>query len=294
MKKIIAVLTIFIFVLVGCTSTEKTAGTIGFSVSTLSNPFFNTMIEGAKAEAEKAGYKIVVVDSRDDAAKQLTDIEDLIAQNVDIVIVNPVDSKAISSSITKLNEKNIPVITVDRDAESGEVVSHIASDNQLGGKIAGEYAKELLPAGGNVVILEGVPGASATIERGQGFEQEIASSLTTIEKQTANFERAAGLKKMEDIISSKGQSINLLFAHNDEMALGAVEALRAASMNDVMVIGFDATDDGIAAVKSGTMKATVQQQPLLMGQMSVATAISILKGQTVEKNIPVEVKLLKE
>ncbi|MGL4590112.1 MAG: substrate-binding domain-containing protein [Mycoplasmatales bacterium] len=293
MKKILSILVVAVFILAGCAGNSDQK-TIGFSVSTMSNPFFNTMVEGAKTEAEKLGYKLVVVDAQDDSAKQLTDIEDLIAQNVDVVVVNPVDSKAVSSSVKSLNEKNIPVITVDRAAETGEIVSHIASDNKLGGKIAGDYAKELLPNGGDIVILEGIPGASATIERGSGFEDAVKGSLNVIEKQTANFDRAEGLKKMEDIISSKGKNIKLVFAHNDEMALGAVEALRAAGMTDVPVIGFDATDDAKAAIKEGTMKATIEQQPSLMGSIAVGTAGKVINGETTEANIPVEVKLVNE
>ncbi len=293
MKKLMVVVMVMVLVLTGCGA--KTNGDeikVGFSISTLSNPFFTTMADASKEKAKELGVDLTIVDAQDDSAKQMTDLEDLTVQGVDVVIVNPVDSDAIVSSIETLNEKQIPVITVDRMANGGEITSHIASDNVLGGKLAGEYAEELLGGKGNVVILEGVPGASATIERGEGFEEEISKSLNVLDKKVANFDRVEALSVMEDLISAYGKDIQLVFAHNDEMALGAQEALRSAGMDDVYVIGFDATDDAKESIKEGQMDATIEQQPSLMGTTAIETSVKVAKGEEVEKVIPVDVTLV--
>ncbi|MFV0247128.1 MAG: D-ribose ABC transporter substrate-binding protein [Mycoplasmatales bacterium] len=290
MKKLFSLLVVSILVLTGCGGNSDKVN-IGFSISTLDNPFFTTMSDAAKDKAKELDVDVNVVDAQNDSAKQMTDIEDLVTQGADVVIINPVDSDSIGTSVQTLNEKDIPVITVDRAASSGEVVSHIASDNTLGGKIAGEYALELLNNTGDIAILEGVPGASATIERGTGFEDAVKGKLNIVEKQTANFDRAEALKVTEDIVNAN-PSIKLIFAHNDEMALGAQEALRGLNREDIIVLGFDATDDAIASIKDGGMEATVEQQPALMGEMAIETAHKVANGEEVEASIPEEVKLV--
>lgn len=267
------------------------SGAVGFSVSTLNNPFFVSLSEGAKAEAEKQGVKLVVVDAGDDAAKQTNDIEDLISRNVSVLIVNPVDSDAVAPAVQNAVSKGIKVISVDRVVNGVEVDCQIASDNAAGAKMATEYLIELIGEKAKVAELEGVPGASATIDRGAGFHEAADKALDVVASQTANFNRAEGMTVMENILQSSGD-IKGVFAHNDEMALGAIEAI-AASGKDIKVIGFDATDDAVAAVKAGRMAATVAQKPDLMGVTAVQTAIKLMNGDTVEKSLPVEVELIK-
>lgn len=267
------------------------SGAVGFSVSTLNNPFFVSLSEGAKAEAEKQGVKLVVVDAGDDAAKQTNDIEDLISRNVSVLIVNPVDSDAVAPAVQNAVSKGIKVISVDRVVNGVEVDCQIASDNAAGAKMATEYLIELIGEKAKVAELEGVPGASATIDRGAGFHEVADKALDVVASQTANFNRAEGMTVMENILQSSGD-IKGVFAHNDEMALGAIEAI-AASGKDIKVIGFDATDDAVAAVKAGRMAATVAQKPDLMGVTAVQTAIKLMNGDTVEKSLPVEVELIK-
>lgn len=266
--------------------------TIGFSVSTLNNPFFVTLTDGAKAAAEEQGIQLSVVDAGDDSAKQISDIEDLISKNIKVLIVNPVDSDAIGSAVESAMEKGIKVIAVDRAVNGVDVECQIASDNVAGARMAAEYLKELVGDGAKVAELEGVPGASATIDRGQGFHEVADRDLKVVSSQTANFNRAEGLTVMENILQADGD-IKGVFAHNDEMALGAVEAI-ASTGKDIVVVGFDATDDAIKAVEDGTMAATVAQQPELMGKTAVETAVKIIAGESVENTIPVEVTLIKK
>lgn len=268
--------------------------TIGFSVSTLNNPFFVTLADGTEAAAEEAGYKVITSDAQDDPSKQLNDIDDLLQQDIDILIINPVDSDAVVSAVESANNTNIPVITVDRSSEGGEVVAHIASDNTAGGEMAGEFIEEQLGGEGSIVELEGIPGASATRERGAGFHNIVdeIEGLEVIAKQTANFDRTEGLSVMENIIQG-AEKVDAVFAHNDEMALGALEALEAENMlDDVIVVGFDATDDAVAAVEEGRMNATVAQLPELLGEKSVEIAGRVINGETVEEFIPVELELV--
>lgn len=264
---------------------------IGFSVSTLNNPFFVTLTEGAKKAASEKNVELVIVDAGDDAAKQTSDIEDLVSRNVGVLIVNPVDSDAVAPAVKSAMSKGIKVIAVDRGVNGVDVDCQIASDNVAGARMATEYLMELVGEGAKVAELQGVPGASAAIDRGEGFHQVADKSLQVAASQTANFNRAEGMTVMENILQSDG-TIKGVFAHNDEMALGAVEAV-AASGKDIKIVGFDATDDAQKAVKDGKMAATVAQKPDKMGETAIETAVKIMAGETVEKSIPVEVELIK-
>ena len=264
---------------------------IGFSVSTLNNPFFVTLTEGARKAATENNVELVVVDAGDDAAKQTSDIEDLVSRNVGVLIVNPVDSDAVAPAVKSAMSQGIKVIAVDRGVNGVDVDCQIASDNVAGARMATESLMELVGEGAKVAELQGVPGASATIDRGAGFHQVADQSLQVAASQTANFNRAEGMTVMENILQSDG-TIKGVFAHNDEMALGAVEAV-AASGKDIKIVGFDATDDAQKAVKDGKMAATVAQKPDKMGETAIGTAVKIMAGETVEKSIPVEVELIK-
>ena len=264
---------------------------IGFSVSTLNNPFFVTLTEGAKKAASEKNVELVVVDAGDDAAKQTSDIEDLVSRNVGVLIVNPVDSDAVAPAVKSAMSQGIKVIAVDRGVNGVDVDCQIASDNVAGARMATEYLMELVGEGAKVAELQGVPGASATIDRGEGFHQVADKSLQVAASQTANFNRAEGMTVMENILQSDG-AIKGVFAHNDEMALGAVEAV-AASGKDIKIVGFDATDDAQKAVKDGKMAATGAQKPDKMGETAIETAVKIMAGETVDKSIPVEVELIK-
>ncbi|BDG45174.1 ribose ABC transporter substrate-binding protein RbsB [Saccharococcus caldoxylosilyticus] len=309
MKKLASMLLAFLLVvgvLAGCSLDNGATGDkkeeakkdgnmkIGLSISTLNNPFFVTLKEGAEKAAKEEGVELIVVDAQNDSAKQINDIEDLIQQDVDLILVNPTDSSAVTSAIESANSANIPVITVDRSADGGKVVTHIASDNVAGGKMAGEFILEQLKNGGNIVELEGIPGSSAARERGEGFHQVIdkASNVKVVAKQAADFDRAKGLSVMENILQSH-KDIQAVFAHNDEMALGALEALEARGMKDVIVVGFDATEDAVKAVKEGKMAATVAQKPELIGENAVKTALKVLNGEKVDKFIPIPLELVK-
>ncbi|MEK4406417.1 ribose ABC transporter substrate-binding protein RbsB [Sporosarcina sp. FSL K6-6792] len=305
MKKVkLALIMAIMLVLAACSTEapgakkdEETKGgegsyKIGFSISTLNNPFFVTLSEGAKEQAKEMDATLTVIDAQDDAAKQASDVEDLIQQGVDLILINPTDSSAVVAAVESANNAGIPVITVDRSSEGGDVVSHIASDNKAGGELAGQFLAELVGDGAKVVELEGIAGSSAARDRGMGFNEIVKGKLDIVAKQTANFNRAEGLTVMENIMQAN-PDIKGVFAHNDEMALGALEAIEAAG-KDVKVVGFDATDDAVKSVEAGKLAGTVAQKPDLIGKKAVEAAVLSLKGETVEASIPVELELIKK
>lgn len=302
MKKITGILLALcmVFVLPGCNAitidgegqARENAGngSIGLSVSTLNNPFFVSLADGAKAAAKEKGVSLAVADAGDDSAKQQNDIEDLISRNVSVLIVNPVDSDAVAPAVQNAISKGVKVISVDRVVNGVDVDCQIASDNVAGARMATEYLASQIGEGAKIAELQGVPGASATIDRGAGFHEAADKTLNVVTSQSANFDRAEGMSVMENILQSDG-SIKGVFAHNDEMALGALQAI-AATAKDIKVVGFDATDDAVNEVKAGRMLATVAQKPELMGETAVLTSIRLIAGEEVEKSLPVEVELV--
>lgn len=312
MKKIIkrlSFLLLAVFVLAACSiegedkgkteekSTETSVETkeggykIGVSLSTLNNPFFVSIREGIEEKAKEEGAEVVISDAQNDSSVQSNQIEDLITQKVDLIIINPVDSTAISSSVQKANEANIPVICVDRGSEDGEILSLVASNNVEGGKMAGEFILEKVGENAEVIQLEGIPGASSTRERGQGFEEATKDKINLVASQPANFDRAEGLTVMENLLQAQ-PDVKAVFCQNDEMALGASEAIKASG-KDIVIVGFDGNDDAVEAVKNGDLAATVAQQPKEMGKLAMENAINHLKGETIDEQIDSPLELVK-
>lgn len=276
----------------GCSKDNKPK--IGMVVSTLNNPFFVNMKEGAEKEAEKLGYDLVVLDSQNDPAKERANVEDLIQLGVVALLINPTDSDAVVKTVEVANKSNIPVITLDRQANGGKITSHIASDNVKGGEMAAEYVLDKFkdekgPI--NVVEIQGIPGASATRDRGEGFHNVMDKNdkFNFVSIQAADFDRQKGLQVMENIIQAN-PNIQVVFAHNDEMALGAVKAIKASGIN-AMVIGFDGNDDAKDSIDASEMTATIAQQPDLIGALGVDLANKIYHGESVEDHIAADLKV---
>ena len=295
MKKLVALVIVMSFMLVAGFAGTAEAYDIGLAISTLDNPFFVDLADGAEEAAEELGVTLTVVDAGDDAATQMSSVEDLVIQGMDLIAINPVDGDAIVPAIEEADMMGIPVITVDRSAET-EVAVHIASDNVEGGRMAARYMAELLNNEGRVIELEGIPGTSAARERGEGFN-EIMDEIEGIEiiaRQPANFSRSEGMSVMEDLLEAH-ENIDAVFAHNDEMALGAIEAIDAAGLTDeIKVVGFDAIGDALTAIEEGTLAATIAQQPKVMGRLAVEMAVQLLDGEEVEAFIPVPLELITE
>lgn len=266
---------------------------VGLSLSTLDNPFFVTLRDGAQEAVDEAGARLDVADARDDAQTQANDIQDFVTQQVDAIIVNAVDSEAVVTSIEAANEADIAVITVDREAEGGDIAAHIASDNEQGGEMAGDYLFEQMGEGAKVAQLEGIAGTVPARDRGAGFEAAAEDAgADLVASQTANFDREEGFTVAQNIFQAN-PDLEGLFAQNDEMALGAVEAAReAGNLKDVAIVGFDAIEDALNAIEKGDMAATVAQQPDLLGKLSAESAAQIIDGESVEEEQLIEVKLV--
>ena len=240
-------------------SPGKNLGTIALSVSTLNNPFFVSLGEGAKAKAEELDLDFLVLDS--DASVPITN---------------------------EAMKKGIKVVSVDSVINGAKVDAQISSDNVEGGKIAAQYILDKVGKGAKVVEIEGIPGNSTTIQHGEGFHKIADENLNVVAKQTANFNHSEGLSVMENILQAN-PDIKAVFAHNDEMALGAIEAI---GDKDILVVGFDAIEDVVQAIKDGKMDATIEQKPSLLGEKAVYVASSLLVGHEFQQPIKVEVELI--
>lgn len=278
--------------LTGAGTAAQAAEKLALVVSTLNNPFFVSLKDGAEAQAKKMGFDLIVVDSQNDPAKELSNVEDVVNKGVKALLINPTDSDAVKAAVRTANRADVPVITLDRSANGGKVATHIASDNVAGGKMAGEDIIKLLGGKGKVAELQGVPGTSAARDRGKGFHEAIAADkgIELVASQPADFDRTKGLNVMENILQAH-PDIQAVFAQNDEMALGALKAIEGSGKK-IYIVGFDGTDDGIKAVKAGTMAATVAQQPDQIGALGVEAAAKILKGEKVPAFTSVPLKLI--
>ena len=276
----------------GCSGTGASGGsgiTIGLAVSTLNNPFFVELQQGAQEMADQLGAKLTVVDAQNDATNQVNQVQTLVTQGIKVIILNPVDSKQSAPAAKAAEMANIPLISVDR-AVDGKVAAEVASNNVSGGSLA---AIELGRAtSGDVAHLKGISGASASRDRGQGFEQGLNSgNIKVVATAVADFDRAKALNETTNLMQGH-PNLKGIFAENDEMALGAIKALGARAGKDVMVVGFDGTPDGLKAIQDGTLVATIAQQPKLLGSKAVEQAVKATKGEPVQEVVDVEVKVI--
>lgn len=268
--------------------------TVGFSVSTLANPFFVSMKDAGEKRARELGIEMITLDAQDSPEKQISQVEDLIARKVDVLIVNPVDSNAITLGVVAANRAGIPVITVTRPSNGGSVAQHLDIDNAYAGKLVGEELAKVLGGKGKVAILEGIPGAPSSNQRQAGFVDTVKAypGIKIVSSLTANYSREEGARVMEDVLQANPE-LDAVYAHNDEMALGAVRALVAARrISKVKVFGVDAVDDAIEAIRRGEMSATVKQQPELQMAKAVESAVKIMKGQKVEPTVIIPLVLV--
>lgn len=275
----------------GC---DRGGGTdLGLALSTMNNPFFVGIKEGAQAEAKARGLKINITDAQNDPAQQINQMETFTSQNVKAAVINPVDSDAAVPAVGVANRAKVPVISIDRGVNGGRVGSTIASDNVAGGRLAARTLAESLGGKGKVAFLEGQPGTSAARERGKGFEEGIRAypGIEVVARQPADFDRTKGMDVMANMLQAH-RDVTGVFAANDEMALGAAKALGSAAGKGVKIVAFDGTPDGIAAVRAGTLTATVAQQPKLLGRQAVDWAVRASKGEKLPARVKVPVVLV--
>ena len=263
---------------------------ITFALSTQANSFMVKMREGAQKKADELGLTINFQDASDDSATQANQLANAAATGAGAVIVNPTDSDAMAPAVKQLTDAKIPVVAVDRAVNNAEVSSYIASDNVGGGKQAAKALSEAIHGEGEILVLQGKTGSSASRERGQGFDEGLKDSpnIKVVAKQTAEFERVKGLDVTTNLLQAH-PNVKAIFAENDEMALGAIEALGDKAGKDVIVVGFDGVEDALKAIKEGTMYASIAQQPADMAAQAVVEASKLLKGEAATKEMQVDV-----
>ncbi|HEX6058084.1 MAG TPA: sugar ABC transporter substrate-binding protein [Gemmatimonadaceae bacterium] len=289
--------------LAACNRGGSEGPTVALVVKTLNNPFFVDMERGAREVADSLGFELVVQapEREIDPERQMQIIENLIQRRVDLLAIVPNGSREIVPVVVEANEAGIPVVVVDTRLDAatlaragGRIVTFIGSDNVDGGRLAGRHVTERLGGAGRVAIIEGIPGHETGDSRLRGFRESIDAhpGITIVASQTANWERDQAFNVAQNILQAH-PDLQAIFAANDIMALGAVEAVGAAGRTgDVLVVGFDAQDDAIAAMREGRMAASIAQHPHEMGRRAMLTAKRVLDGESVPAEQPVAIRLV--
>ncbi|HPY93852.1 MAG TPA: substrate-binding domain-containing protein [Clostridia bacterium] len=293
MKKLLA-LALALLLALGMVPALGEEYTIGVLLSDTSNTFFVTMQQAIEKKAAELGVKTIVLNGANDSAKDVTNMENLLSAGVNIVLYNPVDSDAAAAVAQMAIDKGVQIISLDRGVNGAEVVSHIASDNVYGGRIATEKLIELLGGKGVLAEIQGMAGASAANDRHQGFVEAVEAAGEGIEvadSQIGDWDTTKAMGILENMLTAR-PDIQAVFAANDNMAIGAVQAAQQAGRADIFIIGFDAEQVALDAIEEGTMYGTIQQQPALMGELGVETAVKFLNGEAVEPFIGAPVALI--
>ena len=271
-----------------CARRERGTFVVGFSQMESDNPWRLAQTASLKAEAAKRGYDLVVTDAQGQTAKQVSDVEDLIARRVDIILLAPREFEGLAPALQAAREAQIPVILVDREAAGtvGEdYVTFLGSNFVDQGRRAAEWLAEQTKGKANIVELSLTPGSSVARDRAQGFREGIAKypEMKIIASQTGNASRAQGERVMQNIAQAHGQEITAVYAHNDEMALGAIQALKAAGLQPggaITVVSIDGERAALEAIQRGELGATVESNPRF-GPIAFDTIEQVRRGEAV-------------
>src|SRR5215212_6086628 len=266
---------------------------VGFSQTEEDGPWRIAESKSMREEAAKRGYELVYTNARGATAQQVSDLEDLIAQRLDAIFLAPREAKGFEGPLQAAKEAGIPVILIDRELEvpkaGVDYVTFIGSNFIEEGKRAGEWLAKQSNGKAGIVELLGSAGSSVANDRHQGFVDAIKASpdMKILAAQDGNFNRAQGQKVMESLIQAHGKSITAVYTHNDEMALGAIQALRAANMSpgkDVLVVSVDGQKSALEAIQKGEMNATVECNPRF-GPVAFDTLEKFKRGEKIDAKI---------
>ena len=278
---------------------------VALVLKTLNSPFFIEMQKGAEAAARSLGMDLVIqaAEREVDSERQMQIVENLIQTGIKVLLITPSGSREIVAVLAKANAAHIPIVVIDdridadvAKAAGVQTASYVGSDNVEGGRVAGRALVEMSGGKARLAFLEGIPGHETGDSRLRGFKEAIKDSpgIKVVASQTANWERDQGFTVFQNMLQAHPE-IDSIFACNDIMALGAIEAIAAAGRTGkIRVIGFDAVDDARKAIDEGTMAASVAQFPADMGRIAVESAASILKGETIPKDQLVRIGLVKK
>jgi ABC-type sugar transport system substrate-binding protein len=259
--------------------------TILESVPGLNFPFFVHMMNQMKAEAESlGGITVIESDGQDSTPKQTADVETAIVQGVDGIVISPREVDAMAPAIQQAVDAGIPVVTIDRRVDKVPgILAHVGADNVKGGEAQGELIMKLFPDGATIINLQGTPGASPAIDRSKGLHNVLdqhADKYTFVFEQTANFRRADGLSVTESALGGLENPPDVIVAGNDDMILGAIEALKARNISDVVTIGFDSLPEALVQIRDGNLTATVEQFPGGQSRGAVQALVAYLRDGT--------------
>ena len=300
MKYSFLILVTLFFLFAGCNQSENTKKrdsnkiVIGISMLSMQNEFIVNISDEMQKRAQELGAELIIVDAERSPLKQIEQIESFIAQKVDVIILNPCEYEASSPAVTRALAANIPIVNVN-SATKVQPTAFVGSNDVESGRIALKFIAEKLGGKGNIVMIQGLNGQAAQIQREQGAKEIMAEfpGLNMLAQQSAEWDRSKSMDLMQNWIQSYGTKINAVFAHNDEMGLGAVKALQDAGMKDkVIVVSIDAITDALQAVKKGDLDATVFQDARKQGAGAIETAVKIARGQQFDKELLIPFKLL--
>jgi ribose transport system substrate-binding protein len=257
----------------------------GFSQVTLQSPFYVQLRDGAAAAAKANGDELVFLDANGDVSKQNNDIQDLISRKVDVLIINPVNADAVAPSLDAAKKAGIPVITVDRSVKE-RVAAHIGRDNKKMGKLVGEAVLSALKkggkSGGKVIEIQGDAGGAVMMDRRDGFHAALqGSGVKVVEGPYAEYMRANAVTAMQDLLQAN-PDVSVVYAHNDDMARGALQVLQEAGRKDVLVAGVDGLSEALDAMSNGgQFVATSANAPRYLGDVTIQVAREIKAGKKV-------------
>lgn len=283
-----------LFVSSGCQRGGGSGGKrIGVTLLTREHVFYKDLEAGLKEAADKQGYQLTVTSGDFDLAKQQSQIENFIVQGMDAIIVCPADSKGIGPAIERANQAHIPVFTADIAAQGGQIVSHIASDNLSGGRLAAQFIAKALNDQGEVGII-GQQEVQSGLDRELGFKEEMAKhpGMKVVSVLNGGGVRDKALKAAEDMLQGN-PNLKGIFGINDDSALGALSAAEGRSRGDIVIVGYDAIPEAVKAIQRGSaLKADVAQQPRDLGAKTIEAISTHFAGGQVQKSISVPVKIV--
>lgn len=258
---------------------------IGFSQCTIQSPFYVSLMNAASAKAKEMGARLIYADAQENISKQNADVMDLITRGIDILLLNPVNAGGVAPAINAAKEAGIPIVTVDRPISGSAAKVFVGRKNYDMGKLAGQVAVELLggpgKAKGKIIEIQGAAGDQVMMDRRDGFHSvvEKEKGVKIIQSPYCDYVRSKAISAFQDLIQTH-PDVDLVYAHNDDMALGAVQVLKQNDrLNDVFVVGIDGLMEAIKAIKNGEMNATVLNDPQYLGELAVEVALGILDGK---------------
>lgn len=268
--------------------------TLGFQVYGLQGEYATNLTDAMKAKAEELGVKLIVMDGNYDVSTAISQLRNFESQKVDAIIVNPIDETALNDTVNQIVDNGIPVLGVNAFLTAEKLVTFVGSPDVKAGETEAQQIMDAIGGKGNVVILEGPIGQTGQVGRKEGIYNILKKNpdVKVIAEKTANWSRAEAMTIMENWIQTHGDKIDAVIAQNDEMAIGALNALAARGMNDVPVVGVDGVKDALQAVKDGKMIATVFQNAKVQGETVIEMAIKAAKGEQIEKRYEIPFELV--